>query len=344
MNVTEISSDGLKHEFKIVVDKAEIERQVAAKLVEISKRVKIAGFRPGKIPLPILKQRYGASVMGEVIDKAVNDSSSKAVADKGLRAALRPKIDITSAGEDGNLEYTMAVEVLPEIPAIVLDGIALEKPVYPVSDADIDEAIAKIAERHKSSQPVTEDRPAKIGDIVTIDFDGSIDGERKPGMKSENFDLELGTQSFIDTFEDQLVGSKPGDHRTVNVTFPDNYGSPELAGKAAVFEVDVKELKTPIPAALDDELAKKLGMDSLDKVKDIVREQMQGEFDSSAGCAGRKARFSRARRHGGYRVRCHLEARRGRAGGRRRQEGRSGPARRISRHRDSPRAAGAFAQ
>ncbi len=279
MNVTEVSSDGLKHEFKIVVDKAEIERQVAAKLNEISQRVKIPGFRPGKIPLPILKQRYGSSVMGEVIEKTVRDTSGRAVADKGLRPALHPKIEVTSFAEDGNLEYNLAVEVLPEIPALELGKVSLEKPVFNVTDADVDEAIGKIAERHKSTEPVKTKRAAKLGDILTIDFDGSIDGEPRPGMKGSDFDLELGSKSFIDTFEDQLVGAKPGDHRTVTVTFPADYGSTELAGREAVFEVDVKDMKKSIPAVLDDELAKKLGMESFEKLKEIVRTQLQGEYD-----------------------------------------------------------------
>ena len=279
MNVTETSSEGLKHEFLVVIDKAEIERQVTAKLNEISKRVKIPGFRPGKIPMPLLKQRYGTSVMGEVLEKTVQDTSGKAVADKGLRPAMQPKIDIKSFEEDGDLEYTLAVEVLPEIEAVAFDGIALEKPTYAVADAEVDEAIAKIAERHKSSEPVKTKRAAKTGDILVIDFKGSVDDESKPGMNSDDFELELGSKSFIDTFEDQLVGAKPGEHKTVTVTFPENYGSTDLAGRQAVFEVDVKELKKSIPASVDDELAKKMGLESLDKLKETVRTQLQTDYD-----------------------------------------------------------------
>jgi trigger factor len=279
MNVTETSKDGLKHEFRVVVDKAEIARQVAAKLNEISRRVKIPGFRPGKIPMTLLQQRYGASVMGEVLEKTVADTSGKAVSDKGLRPAMRPKIDITSFDEDGDLEYTMAVEVLPEIGEIKLEGIKLDKPVFMVTDAELDEAIGKLAERHKSSEAVKTKRAAKTGDILVIDFKGSVGGESRPGMNGDDYELELGSKSFIDTFEEQLVGAKPGDHRTVTVTFPENYGSPELSGKEAVFEVDVKELKKSIPAAIDDELAKKMGLESLTALKDAVRGQLQGEFD-----------------------------------------------------------------
>ncbi len=280
MNVTELSHDGLKHEFKVTVDKAEIERQVASKLDEISKRVKIPGFRPGKIPMPILKQRYGQSVMGEVLEKAVQDTSDKAVAEKGLRPALRPSIEVTSIGDDGDLEYKMAVEVLPEIEPVELGGISLDKPVCAVTDAEVGEAIGKIAERHKSSEPIKVKRAAKMGDIAVIDFAGTIGGEARPGMDSKDFELELGSKSFIADFEEQLVGAKPGDHKTVNVTFPENYASSDLAGKAAVFEVDIKELKKAVPAKLDDELAKKLGMESFEKLREIVKQQLQSEYDN----------------------------------------------------------------
>ena len=192
---------------------------------------------------------------------------------------MQPKIDIKSFEEDGDLEYTLAVEVLPEIKAVSFAGIALEKPVFAVPDAEVDEAVAKIAERHKSTEPVKAKRAAKAGDILTIDFKGSVGGESKPGMTGEDYELELGSKSFIDTFEDQLVGAKPGEHRTVTVTFPENYGSTDLAGREAVFEVDVKDMKKAVPAAIDDELAKKMGLETLDKLKETVRTQLQDDYD-----------------------------------------------------------------
>ena len=280
MNVTEISKDGLKHEFRVVVDKAEIERQVAVKLKDIAGRVKIPGFRPGKVPMPMLKQRYGTSVMGEVIEQTVTETSGRAVADKGLRPALQPKIEIKTIGDDAtDLEYTLSVEVLPEIGEVTLTGIELERPVFKATDAEVDEALGKIAERYKSSEPVKSKRAAKAGDIVVIDFKGTVDGEARPGMDGTDFELELGSGSFIPGFEDQLTGAKPGESRTVNVTFPDDYGAAELQGKAAVFEVTVKDLKKPIPAKLDDELAKKLGMESLEAVKEAVTRQLQSDYD-----------------------------------------------------------------
>ena len=280
MNVTEISSAGLKHEFRVVIDKAEIEAQVAAKLKEISGRVKIPGFRPGKIPMPMLKQRYGTSVMGEVIEQTVSRTSGKAVADKGLRPALQPKIDIKTLGDDAtDLEYTLSVEVLPEIGEVTLSGIKLERPVFTATETEVDEALGKIAERHKSSELVKAKRAAKLGDIVVIDFKGTVDGEARPGMDGTDFELELGSKSFIEGFEDQLAGAKPGESRTVNVTFPGNYGAAELQGKAAMFEVTVKELKKPVPAKLDDELAKKLGMENLDAVKAAITQQLQNDYD-----------------------------------------------------------------
>jgi trigger factor len=279
MNIVETNSSGLKYEFKVTVEKSEIEMQIEARLADLSKRVRLPGFRPGKIPMGILKARYGDSVMGEVIEKAVHDTSHQAMAEKKLQPALKPKIEVTSFAEGGDLEYTLEVEVLPEIEAPDLSSIKLEKPVFKVEDKEVDETINRLAERYKSSEPVEEKRAAKMGDILQIDFKGSVDGEAKPGMDGQDFDLELGSHSFIDTFEDQLVGAKPGDHVTVNVRFPEQYHSQDLAGKAAVFEVDVKTLKKSIPAAIDDDFAKKLGIESLEKLRETVREQLQDDYD-----------------------------------------------------------------
>jgi trigger factor len=307
MNITETSSKGLKYEFRVVVDKAEIERQVTAKLNEISKRVKIPGFRPGKIPMPLLKQRYGTSVMGEVLEKTVQDSSGKAVAEKGLRPAMRPKIDIKSFEENGDLEYTLALEVLPEIGTVKLTGIKLEKPVYIASDAEVDEAIATIAERYKSSEAVKTKRAAKLGDILTIDFKGSVGGESRPGMNGDDYELELGSHSFIDTFEDQLVGAKPGDHKTVTVTFPANYGAAELSGKEAVFEVDVKELKKSIPAGKPGQAEGSRSYPVAGGIRWLHKVEAEAGLARRFGC---QAQLSRTRRYGGCGIRGHLEARR----------------------------------
>ena len=219
------------------------------------------------------------SVLGEVLEKTVQETSQAMMAEKGLRPALQPQIEVKSFEEDKGLEYSMSFEVLPDVKPVALSSIKLEKPVFSVADTEVQEALERLATRFKSSTPVKEKRAAKMGDIVVIDFKGTVDGAARPGMDGTDFELELGSKSFIDTFEEQLAGSKAGEHKSVTVTFPANYGAQELAGREAVFEVDVKELKKPVPAQLDDELAKKMGVESLDKLRDMVRSQLQADYD-----------------------------------------------------------------
>lgn len=279
MQITETSTTGLRREFKVVVPAKDIESRVQARLSEIGKTVKIPGFRPGKVPLPFLKQRYGQSVMGEVLDDAVNDSSRKAIDDNQLRPALQPKVEVTKFAEGGDLEFSMAVELLPEFEPADMSGIALTKPVVAVDDKAIDEAVKRIADGRKTSEPVAKKRAAKKGEIVVIDFDGSVDGEKRPGMKGEGYELELGSGAFIPGFEDQLVGAKPGEHKTVTVTFPEGYHAAELAGKEALFEVDVKELRVAKPADVNDEFAKSLGFEGgVDALRAAIRERMEADY------------------------------------------------------------------
>ncbi len=279
MQITETSATGLRREFKVVIPAKDIESRVHDRLSEIGKSVKIPGFRPGKVPLPFLKQRYGQSVMGEVLDGAVNDSSRKAIEDNKLRPALQPKVEVTKFEDGSDLEFNMAVELLPEFEPADMAGVEITKPVVAIDDAAVDEAIKRIADSRKSSEPVAKKRAAKKGDIAVIDFDGSVDGEKRPGMKGEGYELELGSGSFIPGFEDQLVGVKPGEHKTVEVTFPEGYHAAELAGKAAVFEVDVKELRVPKAPEIDDEFAKSIGFEGgLDALKGAIRERMQADY------------------------------------------------------------------
>lgn len=279
MQITETSATGLRREFKVVIPAKDIESRVHDRLSEIGKTIKIPGFRPGKVPLPFLKQRYGQSVLGEVLDVAVNDSSKKAIEDNKLRPALQPKVEVTKFEDGSDLEFNMAVELLPEFEPADMAGIAVTKPVVAVDDKAVDEAIQRIADGRKTSEPVAKKRAAKKGDIAVIDFDGSVDGEKRPGMKGEDYELELGSGSFIPGFEDQLVGVKPGEKKTVEVTFPEGYHAAELAGKAAVFEVDVKELRVPKAPEIDDEFAKTLGFEGgLDALKQAVRERMEADY------------------------------------------------------------------
>jgi len=289
MQITETSADGLRREFKVVIPAQDIDARVKSKLSEIGKSVRMPGFRPGKVPMPILKQRYGQSVMGEVLEDAVNDSQSKAVKDNNLRPALQPKVEITRFEEGADLEFSMQVELLPEIEPADLSGVEIEKPVAEIADSQVDEAIERLAKSRMESEPVAKKRAAKEGDIAVIDFDGSVDGEKKPGMKGEDFNLELGSGAFIPGFEEQLVGVKPGEHKTVTVTFPAEYHAPDLAGKEAVFEVDVKELRTPKMPEINDDFAKGFGFDDLAKLKDAIRERMAADYGNLSRLRAKRA-------------------------------------------------------
>jgi trigger factor len=278
MQITETSADGLKREFKVVVSAQDIERKTNDRLRDLGRTMRLPGFRPGKVPTSLLKQRYGESVRGEVLEQAVADSSQQAMSERGLRPALQPKIEVVQFEEGKDLEYTMALEILPDIEPADFSTIEVEKPVAEVSDEQVDETLGRLAESRRDFDAAPADRAAEKGDAVVIDFDGSVDGERKPGMQAEGHQLVLGSGNFIDTFEDQLEGAKAGDHRTVTVTFPENYGAAELAGKEAVFEVDVKEVKTPKELAIDDEFAKAFGVETLDELKTMIRDRIGQDY------------------------------------------------------------------
>lgn len=279
MQVRELKSEGLVYEMEVTVTAKDIDRQIDERLMEVGKTVKMPGFRPGKVPLPILKQRYGKSVMGEVLERAVNDSTMKVIQDKKLRPALQPKIEVKEFDEGKDLIYTMALEIMPEFKVMELKGIAVEKPVAKVDAKAIDEALENIAKQRRESDPV--DRAAKKGDIVKIDFHGKTkdDGKEHPGMHSHDHFLELGSGQFIPGFEDQLIGKKKGDNVDVNVKFPEEYHAEELAGRDAVFNVDIKEVRAPKKAEIDDAFAKTMGFDDLKSLRDAAEKQIQSEYD-----------------------------------------------------------------
>lgn len=278
MQVTETKTEGLLHEFTVVVPAATIEEHVTGRLTEMSKTARLPGFRPGKVPVALLRKQYGPSIMGEVLEHTVNETSQKAINDNKLTPAMQPKIEVTKFDEGGDLEYTMAVEVMPEIEMMDFSKLNLERMIVKADEDEINKSLERLANAHKISTPIAKPRESKTGDGVVIDFVGKVGGEEFPGGKAESYVLELGSGSFIPGFEDQLVGVKPGDHVEVKVTFPKEYGAEDLAGKDAVFDVDVKELQESAPAAIDDELAKKVGLDSLDVLKTSIREEHEREF------------------------------------------------------------------
>ena len=280
MQITETSTEGLKHEFKVTVGADDIKQRVETRLQEIGRQVKLPGFRPGKVPLAVLRQRYGSSVMGEVLERAVNDGSNEAMREHKLRPALQPKVEIVSFNEGKDLEYKLAVEVLPDVAPMNFAELKLERLRPEVPDAEVDSALERIARQQRKDAPV--ERPATTGDIAVIDFTGSIDGEEFAGGSAKGHRLELGAGQFIPGFEDQLIGARPGEQRTVAVTFPADYGASELAGKNASFAVEVKEVREIAPQPIDESLAEAVGMENLQALRDAVRQQIERDYDGIA--------------------------------------------------------------
>lgn len=280
MQVTETNADGLKREFKVVVPADQIEARTQTRLEEIARTVKLPGFRPGKVPMKIVRQKYAAAIMGEVLEQAVNDGTGSAISERNLRPAAQPKVEITAFAEGADLEFSVALEILPEITPMDFSTISLEREKAEIPAEEIDETLKNIAERNESSETV--DRAAASGDVVVIDFVGKQDGVAFPGGTAEGYSLKLGSNTFIPGFEDQLVGAKAGDAVVVKVSFPEGYGNSELAGKPAEFDVTVKEVQATKPADIDDELAKKVGLDSLDALKGAISEEIGRELNAIA--------------------------------------------------------------
>jgi trigger factor len=279
MKVTVKKSEGLYHEFAIQVPADQIQTFIQARLKEIGKKVKVDGFRPGKAPMALLEKRYGESARVEALDKAVEDCTFKALKEKEIKPAMRPKVDVTKFDNDNVLEFTVIVETMPNITPSDLAKITIEKPVAPIDEAEVKDALNRIAANYKVSQALATPRAAKMGDTVKMNFDGSSHGKKLPGMSAKGFELELGSNMFVDTFEEQLVGVNNGDKKTINVNFPADYRHPDLAGQPATFEVEVLEVCESVVPAIDDALAEKVGMKTLKDLDDAIRGQMQSEHD-----------------------------------------------------------------
>ncbi len=282
MQVTETETDGLKREFKVVIAASDIEEKLQHRLMELGSTVKVPGFRPGKVPVQVLKQRFGRSVLGEVVERAVTDGSSQALSERGLRPATQPRIEITAFDEGKDLEFTMALELLPDIKPIDFGDLKLTRLKVEVADSEVDSALDHLAGHRKESKPLEAPRKAESGDVLVIDFRGSVNGEELPGMAAEDHHLELGSSSFIEGFEEQLIGVDVGEDRQVKVRFPDAYVNDKLAGQEAIFEVKVKEIRETQPPAIDEDFAKSLGEDSLDALKSKVRDQIGQDYEQAS--------------------------------------------------------------
>jgi len=286
MQVTQTLAEGLKRQFKVALSKDDLNNRFDTELENIRGRVNLNGFRPGKVPTAHLKRVYGKSVMAEVVQNAVNDANKKIVDDAGTRLAAEPKVNMPEdqaliekvlAGEAG-LDFSVDVELLPTIEIVDHSGIAVVKSVAEVPAKDVDEAIERMASANRPFSPRGEKEKAKDGDKLTIDFVGKIDGVAFEGGTGGDVDLVLGSGQFIPGFEEQLVGAKAGDKKLVKVSFPAGYQAEHLAGKAAEFDVTVKAVAAPGELKIDDELAKKFGLDTVEKLREAVKESLSEEL------------------------------------------------------------------
>ncbi len=282
MQVTETLKDGLKRGYEITVSAAELDAKVDAKLVEAQPEIEMKGFRKGKVPMPLLKRQFGKRLLGEAMQDAIDGAMDQHFKDTGDRPAQRPEVKMTNEdwSEGDDVKVALNYEALPEVSLPEYDGIALERMVVKAEDAAVDEALGNLA---KSAQNFEDkDGAAADGDQVTIDFVGRIDGEPFEGGAAEDFPLVLGSGQFIPGFEEQLTGVSAGDEREVNVTFPQDYGNADLAGKEAVFSCTVKEVRAPEPMPIDDSLATRYGVESLDAFKGQIRERLESEYGQAS--------------------------------------------------------------
>jgi trigger factor len=292
-------SEGLRREFRVVVPASELDGKVSERIDALKDRVRINGFRPGKVPPAHLRRMYGRSAMAEAIEATMRDINAKIVTDNNFRLAMQPKVSLPedeTAVNDviegrSDLSYTVAMEILAPIELTDFKSIEVTRLKAEASDQEVDEAMARIAEQNRPYADKGEGAKAEKDDRVTISFVGAIDGVPFEGGSAEDVAVQIGSGSFIPGFEDQLVGIAAGEKRVLNVTFPENYPAAPLAGKAAAFDVTAKSIQAPQPVTIDDEFAKSLGMESLDKVKDAVRERIQREHDSMSKQRVRRALF-----------------------------------------------------
>ncbi|GAB5446735.1 trigger factor [Gymnodinialimonas sp.] len=282
MQITETLAEGLKREYTITVPATDLESRVNAKLEEARPEVEMKGFRKGKVPMALLKKQFGPRVMGEAMQESVDEAMQGHLDESGDRPAMQPEVKMTNEDwkEGDDIVVSMAYEKLPEIPDVDYKAIKLEKLVVTPSDKEIDEALKNLAENAESF--ATKKGKAADGDQVVFDFLGTVDGEAFEGGAAEDFPLKLGSGQFIPGFEEQLVGVKAGESKDVEVTFPEEYQAEHLAGKAAVFACTIKEVKKPVAAEIDDELAKKFGAEDLEALKGQITERLGAEYKGAA--------------------------------------------------------------
>ena len=291
MQVTETLNEGLKRGYAITVTAAELDEKVNSKLTEAQPEVEMKGFRKGKVPMALLKKQFGQRLMGEAMQESIDGAMQKHFEDSGDRPAMQPEVKMTNEdwkeGDDVHVE--MSYEALPDIPEVAFDGIKLEKLVVKAEAEAVDEALGNLAETAQDFKARKKGSKAKDGDQIVMDFLGKVDGEPFEGGAAEDYPLVLGSNSFIPGFEDQLVGVKAEEEKTVTVTFPEDYQAENLKGKEATFDCTIKEVKQPVAAEIDDELAKKFGADDLEALKGQITERLEAEYAGAARAVMKRA-------------------------------------------------------
>jgi trigger factor len=290
MQVTETLSEGLKRGFTIVVPAADIEQRRTARLTDLGRTLRLPGFRPGKVPLPVVRQRYGTAVTAEVLEESVNRATQQVLSERGLRPAAQPKVDLISKdpgiGMTADLEFAIELELLPEIELPDFAAIELTRMKAEVADETVDKTLADIATRNRTFEDLSldelGDRGAAKGEVVVVDYIGRINGEEFPGGTGNDVPVEVAGEGFIPGFSDQLEGLRPGETRTIDVTFPDPYVAADLSGKPAQFEIAAKKIQRILPTPVDDALAQKLGIASVDELRRNIARRIQGEYDQLA--------------------------------------------------------------
>jgi len=287
MQIKELKAEGLSHTYSVTVPKEDLSAKLDAKIKEMQPQVSLKGFRPGKVPVTHIKKMFGQSIMKDVVEEMVNESSQKAINDNNIRPAGQPKIDLRANGEEvtkgtADLEYQMTVESIPEFEPVEPESLKFTRLKYEATDADIDERLAELGKGQKTYKKKAKTAKAKKDDAVLIDFVGTVDGEAFEGGAMEGHQLVLGSGTFIPGFEDQLIGVKAGDELDVKVTFPEDYQAADLAGKDAVFATKVNEVQGAKDAEIDDEFAKNFGLDDLAALKEAVKGQFEGELEGQS--------------------------------------------------------------
>ena len=285
MQVTEVANEGLKRAFSVVVPATDITAEREKRLAELGKDLRLPGFRPGKIPPRVVQQRYGQAVMGEVLESSVNNATQRVVTDRGLRPAQQPKVELVNFADGTDLEFKVEMEIMPDVPMPDFAGIELERLKAEPGDEQVDKALAAIAQRNRTLEDITEERPAEKGDVAVCDFVGRLvtdgeAGEPFPGGSANDMPIEVAGDGFIPGFTEQLVDIRAGETRQVEVSFPAEYQAAELAGKAARFEVSCKALKRSVVPEMDDAMAATIGFETAEKLRDTVRETLQREYDT----------------------------------------------------------------